>query len=248
MRLIYTATGKPVAVDDRVDIHGTVFVVAHMAPPHKAASEGKVTLRLPHERSPSGREYYVSVIGARWIERDDRPYHSPADAYEDFRIVYLLDSARQDVPATPPDQAWRDFLDRAIADGRAPPAAAGWSLRSALVPEGPDSADALAYGLSGTPFERLKVIGDAIEGDRASEAVIASFMRDTKDEREASAGPWRVEPAGVPADRSYFLMRRAEGGDLEFFPAENGDPKSFPSESAAQAAAVIANAMRTDPH
>lgn len=33
--------------------------------PHKPSSEGKVSLE-------NGMEYYVSVIGAEWIEREDR--------------------------------------------------------------------------------------------------------------------------------------------------------------------------------
>lgn len=175
MRLVYTTTGKPVLPGDIHTINGFELRVAHTPEPHKPDSEGKIDFYSAG--GIMGPSFYCSIIGARWIEREDRAYEHPADAYEDFRIVFLAESARQDVPATEPEQAWRDFLDRAIAAGRAPAAAAGWSLRSALVPEGPDSADALSYGLSGTPFDRLKAIGDAIEGDRESEAVIASFVR-----------------------------------------------------------------------
>lgn len=38
--------------------------VAYFSPPHKPSSEGKVSLE-------NGMEYYVSVIGAEWIERED---------------------------------------------------------------------------------------------------------------------------------------------------------------------------------
>jgi hypothetical protein len=74
MKLVYKATGKPVEIGDRVDIRNCTNVVAYFRQPHKPDSEGKVTLRMPGEGEPLGREYYVSVIGAEWIEREDRPW------------------------------------------------------------------------------------------------------------------------------------------------------------------------------
>lgn len=73
MKLIYTATQQPVAAGDTVTLRDNVKrTVAYFAPPHKPDSEGKVTLK-DGDHDHMGREYYVSVIGAEWIGREDRP-------------------------------------------------------------------------------------------------------------------------------------------------------------------------------
>ena len=69
MRLVYESTGKPVQVGDKVTLDGELLIVDYFRPPHKPNSEGKVTLV---GKSKFGYEYYVSVIGAKWVERDDR--------------------------------------------------------------------------------------------------------------------------------------------------------------------------------
>jgi hypothetical protein len=55
------------------DIHelndGERWVVISFTPPHKPASSGKVYMQRLHE---VGQEFYVGVIGAKWIERTDR--------------------------------------------------------------------------------------------------------------------------------------------------------------------------------
>jgi hypothetical protein len=50
---------------------------------------------------------------------------------------------------------------------------------------------------------------------------------------------WRVEPAGVPSQRYFVLVRRLDGGVLDIMLDESGDPRQFPSAAAAQAAIVI---------
>lgn len=72
MKLVYTATGKPVTVGDIVTLRDNVKAkVAYFRPPHSAASSGKVTVQFSKD-SLDTREYYVSVINAEWIDRDDR--------------------------------------------------------------------------------------------------------------------------------------------------------------------------------
>ena len=66
MRLVYKTTGDPVKVGDVIPSLG---IVMFFREPHKPSSEGKVTLRI---NRVSCQEYYVSVIGAHWIEREDR--------------------------------------------------------------------------------------------------------------------------------------------------------------------------------
>ena len=78
MRLVYRSgreygarAGKEVAVDDVIDLgHGELVKVDHFWPPHKPASSGFVMTKTVS----TGRfaEYYVGVIGAEWIEREDR--------------------------------------------------------------------------------------------------------------------------------------------------------------------------------
>ena len=65
MKLVYKKTGEPVKVGDPVEVSGVSTTVSYFREPHKPASEGKVSLA-------SGAEYYVSVIGAEWIDREDR--------------------------------------------------------------------------------------------------------------------------------------------------------------------------------
>ena len=71
MRLVYKVTGKEVKVGDIVTtFRGDKCEVKYFRPPHKSSSSGKVTVQL--EGSNLSMEYYVSVIGAEWIEREDR--------------------------------------------------------------------------------------------------------------------------------------------------------------------------------
>jgi hypothetical protein len=71
MRLIYTNDpGREVKVGDDVELahSGQQARVHYFRPPHKPESEGHVTVLV----NGTTREYYVSVIGAEWIEREDR--------------------------------------------------------------------------------------------------------------------------------------------------------------------------------
>lgn len=71
MRLVYKATGKEVKVGDIVTTsRGDKCEVKYFRQPHKPSSSGKVTVQF--EGSNSSMEYYVSVIGAEWIEIEDR--------------------------------------------------------------------------------------------------------------------------------------------------------------------------------
>jgi hypothetical protein len=69
MRLVYKETGKEVKVGDVVDGFRGRYKVLSFNEPHKASSEGKVYVE---ENDGFKRECYVSVIGAEWIEREDR--------------------------------------------------------------------------------------------------------------------------------------------------------------------------------
>lgn len=68
MRLVYKATGKEVKAGDEVDGFRGRYKVLSFSKPHKASSEGKVYV----ENDGFKRECYVSIIGAEWIEREDR--------------------------------------------------------------------------------------------------------------------------------------------------------------------------------
>lgn len=71
MRLVYDKTGIEVKTGDVVHLRDNAphFVVAFNKP-HKPASSGKVFVRQMSEEG-YGMEYFVSVIGATWIERED---------------------------------------------------------------------------------------------------------------------------------------------------------------------------------
>ena len=71
MRLVYKANGKEVKVGDMVTTsRGEKCEVTYFRQPHSPSSEGKISVRF--EGNSFDREYYVSVIGAEWIEREDR--------------------------------------------------------------------------------------------------------------------------------------------------------------------------------
>jgi hypothetical protein len=76
MRLIYTKTGQEVRMGDTVHVDNTPYFVWMFQVPHKPSSSGKVFLRSMDEMH-RGTEYYVGVIGAEWIEREDQPWKYP---------------------------------------------------------------------------------------------------------------------------------------------------------------------------
>lgn len=70
MKLVYKATQQPVKLGDKVKTkEGSTLTVQYFCEPHKPDSEGKVTII---GEVGGASEYYVSVIGAQWIEREDR--------------------------------------------------------------------------------------------------------------------------------------------------------------------------------
>jgi len=72
MRLVYTETGKPVKAGDLVTtFRGDQVRVSMFREPHKSSSSGKVIVQHP-DAPEIQAEYYVGVIGAEWIEREDR--------------------------------------------------------------------------------------------------------------------------------------------------------------------------------
>ena len=75
MRLVYEATGVDVKVGDKVTIsRGETVYVTAMREPHKPSSTGRVGVTYSKGGCES-REFFPSVIGADWIEREDQtPY------------------------------------------------------------------------------------------------------------------------------------------------------------------------------
>ena len=67
----------PIVLGDAVHLGDNVFtsrgekvIVNHFAQPHKPSSSGKISVQ--HEGDTSSMEYYVGVIGAKWIDREDQ--------------------------------------------------------------------------------------------------------------------------------------------------------------------------------
>ena len=79
MRLVYEKTGEEVKVGDIVELRdSTKVVVTFFREPHKPSSTGKVSVESPKSITTLGddrrgsSEYFVGVIGAKWIEREDQ--------------------------------------------------------------------------------------------------------------------------------------------------------------------------------
>ena len=69
MRLVYQKTHEPVKIGDEVELQGEGrYRVRAIIKPHKPASTGRVYVVDENE---SGCEFFPSVIGAEWIERED---------------------------------------------------------------------------------------------------------------------------------------------------------------------------------
>lgn len=70
MRLVYLANPtQEVAIGDTILLNDSTVTVEYFRPPHSPASSGRVTVRDVNGHS---NEFYVGVIGAEWIEREDR--------------------------------------------------------------------------------------------------------------------------------------------------------------------------------
>lgn len=83
MRLVYREHHDPARVGTEVKVGDVVrpwsqkgpctgkeVTVSFFRPPHKPASGGHVTVKRKNDTF--GTEVYVSIIGAEWIEREDR--------------------------------------------------------------------------------------------------------------------------------------------------------------------------------
>jgi hypothetical protein len=71
MRLVFKETGKEVKVGDVVSLKDGNARVNYFREPHKPASEGKITVEWLNGKGGTA-EFFVSVVGAEWIEREDR--------------------------------------------------------------------------------------------------------------------------------------------------------------------------------
>lgn len=82
MRLVYIESGKQVRVGHMVKMKDDeIAKVVYFAEPHKPQSSGKVTVRS--NGSDYDQEFFVGIIGAHWIEREDQP-KEPFTGYAGF--------------------------------------------------------------------------------------------------------------------------------------------------------------------
>lgn len=77
MKLIWVRNLNPALVGQEVKVghegqtfRGESVVVEHFRPPHSPSSEGKMTVRQIVGNLTV--EYYVGVIGAAWVDREDQ--------------------------------------------------------------------------------------------------------------------------------------------------------------------------------
>ena len=72
MKLVYDITNNPpVKLGDPVIVSGTPYYVMSIVKPHKPSSTGRVLCKAMTEEAWIC-EWYPSVIGAKWIEREDQ--------------------------------------------------------------------------------------------------------------------------------------------------------------------------------
>ena len=71
MRLVYEESGDaPVKCGDTVHVDNTPYYVMSITKPHKPSSTGRVLCKSMTEEGWIC-EWFPSVIGAKWIERED---------------------------------------------------------------------------------------------------------------------------------------------------------------------------------
>lgn len=94
LKLIFEATGSEVVVGALCVVNDRACIVEYFRPPHKPSSQGKVTVRPVGSLSEHASEYYVSVIGAKWVNRTDQ---SPAKVEEtnEATQVQIIDKVMQ---------------------------------------------------------------------------------------------------------------------------------------------------------
>lgn len=72
MKLVYRDSKMPVYVGDRVVLsRGEEVEVMRITEPHKPSSTGRVTVKSMGDDDWT-MDYYPSVIGAEWIDREDQ--------------------------------------------------------------------------------------------------------------------------------------------------------------------------------
>jgi hypothetical protein len=71
MKLVYESTGVEVKTGDVVHVRGVPYFVMETREPHKPSSTGRVFCKAMNDQGWVN-EWFPGVIGADWIERDDR--------------------------------------------------------------------------------------------------------------------------------------------------------------------------------
>lgn len=85
MKLVYKS-GLEVKIGDLVDVNGEKFMVKGV---RKPTSTGRVYLR--NEMYDAEQEYFPGVIGAEWVEREDRtPQNSDLAVAFDVLVAELV--------------------------------------------------------------------------------------------------------------------------------------------------------------
>ena len=70
MKLVYEDSGELVLTGDVVKLDDGDAMVTYFREPHKPSSSGKVCVK--YRNTDVTREFYVNVIGAKWIDREDQ--------------------------------------------------------------------------------------------------------------------------------------------------------------------------------
>ena len=115
MRLVYESSGKEVKVGDVVHLDSGAYTVYSFSEPHKPASSGKVFIRPISNENGFSAEYYVSVIGAVWIEREDRGKNVCSVVKDTFPSVKYFSNnwGGQNLTRKEYQQQWLDHVGQA---------------------------------------------------------------------------------------------------------------------------------------
>lgn len=71
MQLVYECNNKPVQSGDVVHVRNVAYYIERIVEPHKPSSTGRVWCRSMDE-GKYFNEWFPSVIGAKWIDREDQ--------------------------------------------------------------------------------------------------------------------------------------------------------------------------------
>jgi hypothetical protein len=91
MKLVHKRSGKLAKIGDQWSYKKRKFCLLGAVLPHKTSSEGRVCVRIEFKDGTTNeQEFYCSVAGLEWIEREDRIARPPEEPVQEHFIGFAV--------------------------------------------------------------------------------------------------------------------------------------------------------------